>query len=122
MKLAKIIPITFIFLIFLLYLLNRTPQKPLDFNPDDYLLIFTSPSCPHCQTVKDYIGQNDLSEKLSIKVLDLSQNQQYSTLLADKAKSCQIDTSQIGVPFYFYQGQCLQGDQPIISALDQMLK
>lgn len=122
MKLFWIIPTTVVMLLFVLYFLNRTPTTPIDFESDDYILVFSSPTCPHCQNVKDHINTNQLDQKLPIKILDLSTNRSFSQLLADKAKTCQIDSGQIGIPFYYYQNQCLQGDQPIINALDQMLE
>lgn len=122
MKLVKIIAPIFLVLLLALFFINKTPNKPIDFDTENNILIFTTPTCPHCQKVKDYINQNNLSGKLSIRILDLSKNKAYSQLITDKAKSCNLDTANIGVPLYYYQGKCLQGDQPIIDTLSQMIK
>ena len=122
MKTLKYIFPIFVLLIFGLYILNRVPNKAIDFNPDDFILIFTSPTCPHCQTVKEYVVSNSLESKLPIKFLDLTQNQSYSNLMSQKSLSCQIDQKSIGIPFYFYDNKCLMGDQPIIDILSQMLQ
>lgn len=105
-----------------LYFLNRVPNKPVEGDLDEKILIFGQPDCPHCQIVKKHIDDNSLFEKLPIAYLDLSQNKAYSDLLVDKANICKLDTTNIGVPFYFYQDTCLQGDEPIIEALLQMLQ
>lgn len=122
MKILKYIFPVFLLLIVALFLLNRVPNKAIDFNPDDFILIFTSPTCPHCQAVKEFVSTNSLESKLPIKFLDLTQNQSYSNLLSQKASICQIDQKSIGIPFYFYGGKCLMGDQPIIDVLSQMLQ
>lgn len=122
MKLIKIVLPLILFLFFILYIINRVPDKPIDPQAENNILIFTSPTCPHCQTVKEYIDTNNLQNKLPISILDISQNQAYSRLLSRKAEACQIEPNNIGIPFYFYQGTCFQGDQPIIDRLSEMLQ
>ncbi len=118
MKLLKIVlPLLLISLVALVYI-NR-PQVIGD--NDESILIFTSKTCPHCKVVKDYIADKNLTQKLPIVFADVASSQN-SNLLIEKATTCGLDTSSIGVPFYFYQGECLSGDQPIIDKLDKMLQ
>lgn len=105
-----------------LYFLNKVPNVAIEGDLSEKVLIFGQPNCPHCQTVKKHLDDNNLFEKLPLAYLDLSQNQAYSDLLLEKANICGLDTTNIGVPFYFYQNSCLQGDEPIIEALSQMLQ
>ena len=105
-----------------LYFLNKVPNQAIEGDLSEKILIFGQPNCPHCQTVKKHLDDNSLFEKIPIAYLDLSQNQAYSDLLLEKANICGLDTTNIGVPFYFYQDSCLQGDEPIIQALSQMLQ
>ena len=118
MKTLKIFLPLFIALIIVLALINR-PQVIGDTTQS--ILIFTSKTCPHCQVVKDYISKNNLAEKLPITFVDVAASAN-SKLLVDKATQCGLDTSSIGVPMYFYQDNCISGDQPIIDQLDKMLQ
>lgn len=122
MKTFKILIPLILLSIIALYFLNRVPNQAVEGDLSEKILIFGQPNCPHCQTVKKHLDDNNLFEKLPLAYLDLSQNQAYSDLLWEKANLCQLDTTNIGVPFYFYQNSCLQGDEPIIEALSQMLQ
>jgi len=118
MRLLKtVLPILLILLVALAYI-NR-PQVIGD--NSESILIFTSKTCSHCKVVKDYINKNNLTQKLPIVFVDLA-SPTNSNLLIEKATTCGLDTSSIGVPFYFYQDECLSGDQPIIDKLDKMLQ
>ncbi len=122
MKVIKILIPLILLSMVALYFLNKVPDKPIEEDLDGKILIFGQPDCPHCQIVKKHLDDNNLFEKLPLVYLDLSQNKAFSDLLLDKANICQLDTTNIGVPFYFYQHTCLQGDEPIIEALSQMLQ
>ena len=118
MKIVRlVIPLIFV-LLSILYVINKADVAGVT---DDNILIFTTPTCPHCKVVKDYISQNNILEKLPLVVLDANKPA-YSKLLSEKANICQLDPTSIGVPFYFYQNECLSGDQPIIDQLDKMLQ
>jgi len=118
MKIARlVVPLIFV-LLSILYIANKPDVAGIT---DDSILIFTTPTCPHCKTVKDYISQNNISEKLPLVLLDATKPV-YSKLLSEKANICQLDSKSIGVPLYFYQNKCLTGDQPIIDQLDKMLQ
>ena len=118
MKIARlVVPLIFV-LLSILYITNKADVAGVT---DDKILIFTTPTCPHCQVVKDYMSQNDLLSKLPIVILDATKPV-YSKLMSEKANICQLDPTGIGVPFFFYQDQCLLGDQPIIDQLDKMLQ
>jgi len=105
-----------------LYFLNKVPNVAIEEDLNEKILVFGQSNCPHCQVVKKYLDDNGLFDRLPIAYLDLSQNKAYSNLLLEKANACQLDTTNIGVPFYFYQNTCLQGDEPITEALSQMLQ
>ena len=118
MKIVRlVIPLIFV-LLPILYVLNKADVAGVT---DDNILIFTTPTCSHCEVVKGHISQNDLSSKLPLAILDASKPV-YSKLLSEKASICQLDPTSIGVPFFFYQDQCLLSDQPIIDQLDKMLQ
>lgn len=116
-SLKFVLPLILILLVALVFI-NR-PQAIKD--STDRILIFTTPTCPHCKVVKDYIADNQIDTKLPITLVDVS-NSANANLLTKKAEACQVDTANIGVPFYYYQDECFIGDQPIIDQINKMLQ
>lgn len=81
----------------------------------DSMILFYSNSCPHCQTVADYIDANGIKNKISFQEKEVSNSQANATLLERKARLCGLDTEQgLGVPFFFDGSNCIMGDEPII--------
>jgi len=88
-------------------------------NPD--LIVYWGEGCPHCETVKEYITNNKLDQKIKISLKEVYYNKTNQLELEKSAKLCpEIDTAQgIGVPFGFVvsTNKCLYGDKPIIDWL-----
>ncbi len=78
------------------------------------MILFYSLSCPHCQTVEQYISDNNVTEKYKFARLEISQNQKNSAKLIAQAKACGLDTQGVGVPFLWTGEECLMGDVDII--------
>jgi len=78
------------------------------------MILFYSLSCPHCQTVEQYINDNQIKEKYSFTELEISENQKNSAKLVSIAKDCGYDTNNLGVPFLWTGESCLMGDVAII--------
>lgn len=87
------------------------------------LILFWGDGCPHCETVKKYIQDNNLDAKIKIAQLEVYFNKTNQNRLQDTVKKCpEIDTSRgIGVPLAFApaDNKCLLGDQPIIDWLSR---
>ncbi|MFA5154949.1 MAG: hypothetical protein WC453_00795 [Patescibacteria group bacterium] len=79
------------------------------------MILFYSLSCPHCQVVEKYIGDNGVRDRFRFQELEVSQNQANASLMERKARACGLDAAQgLGVPFFFDGQNCLMGDQEII--------
>lgn len=103
--------------------LKFVPSKSLNFlnknlvaNPD--LIIFWGQGCPHCENVKKFISDNNISSKLKLTLKEVYLNKDNQEEMKKDANECpEIDVSQgIGVPFGFSPSEhkCVIGDQPII--------
>ena len=83
------------------------------------LVLYYGITCPHCEVVEEWLeGNPKTKEKSGLITKEVYENQKNSRELAEKAKKCQIEESSgIGVPFLYDNGQCIVGDQPIINYL-----
>ena len=98
---------------------NRTSQKNKNNNINDNgLVLFYSPTCPHCIKVEEFLTQNKAADKIKFENRDVSMVVNYS-FLAEKAKKCGITESNIGIPFLFDGSNglpiCLSNDIDIIN-------
>ena len=76
---------------------------------------FWGEGCTHCQKVAEFFDTWDKKDKVVIDKKEVFGNQINQLLLTKRAKSCNINQNEIGVPFlYTPDGKCLTGDQPII--------
>ncbi len=97
-------------------LLGRLTNKPETAKPE--MILFFGETCPHCKNVDAFITANNIRSKLKFQELEVYNNKDNATLLAQTAKRCGFDTTGgIGVPFFFDGSKCLQGDQVIIDFL-----
>jgi glutaredoxin len=93
-----------------------------DTRPTD-LILFWGEGCPHCETVKKYIKDYKIEDRLKIDQKEVYYSRKNQNEMAEFAKKCpEIDqTNGVGVPFAWVvsQSKCLLGDQPIISWIEQ---
>ncbi|MGI5841286.1 MAG: glutathione S-transferase N-terminal domain-containing protein [Patescibacteria group bacterium] len=85
------------------------------------LQVFTTPTCPHCRVVKDYLNEKNIS--LEIGELTSQDNQNQFKDIVENKCSPALDINEVGVPFLFDEenSTCLMGDQPIIDYINGML-
>lgn len=78
------------------------------------MTLFYSNSCPHCETVEKFIDANNIDEKFDFQRLEVSMNTRNSQRLADRAQTCGLNPSTLGVPFLWTGEECMMGDVDII--------
>jgi len=96
--------------------LNKRPAGQTPAGSEAQLILFWGIGCSHCQNVDEYLKENKTEERVKIQKLEVSQSSENSNLALEKAKVCQLDPKNLGVPF-LWDGQnqkCYVGDQPII--------
>lgn len=86
------------------------------------IVLFYGDTCSHCKNVEDFIVKNKVEEKVEFTRLEVFNNQSNAKILANKAKICKIDTTQIGVPFLWDGKTCIIGDVDIIKFFQDKIK
>ncbi|MEK7658686.1 MAG: hypothetical protein AAB352_02355 [Patescibacteria group bacterium] len=86
------------------------------------IILFYGEGCPHCKIVDDYIKANNIKDKVKFIELEVFNNKNNANILLAKAKTCNIDQSQIGVPFLWDGSKCLLGDQDVINFFKEKTK
>ncbi|EKE05670.1 MAG: hypothetical protein ACD_19C00183G0001 [uncultured bacterium] len=98
------------------YLATKDNSKPIpSLEPNTYEY-FWGDGCPHCKIVADFMETWSGKDKIKIKKLEVWNNTKNATLMAERAKVCNILRAEMGVPLMITpDGTCLTGDQPIIN-------
>jgi glutaredoxin-related protein len=116
---------------FLLLVTNKTQEKPETLSSttqaaeeektSDSYEYFWSASCPHCANVEKFLSSWSNKDKLDLQKFEVSSSLSNSQNLVQRAQSCGIAQSQIGVPFlYTPNGECIIGDSPIIEFFNSL--
>jgi len=74
-------------------------------------------TCPHCKIVEEFMANNNITQKIQIELKEVYKNETNSKELVNVAKSLDMNTDQIGVPFLYYEGKAYIGDVDIIDLL-----
>lgn len=78
------------------------------------IVLYYGATCPHCLKVESFIGNNQFPLKNQIVKKEVFNNQSNADEMTQRAQQCGLDTSSLGVPFFWYKGKCIIGDQDII--------
>lgn len=92
---------------------KTTPETNTGQNQD--LILYYGETCPHCKIVEAFLQENKISEKVDFSQKEVFLNAKNAQELSKKAAPCKIDQKEMGVPFLWNNGQCLEGDQDIIN-------
>lgn len=84
------------------------------------IILFYSKNCPYCENVENYIKENNIESKIKIDKKEVFNNAVNSQLMINKANECKINSDSVGVPFFYYKGQCIIGDRDIINFLEKI--
>lgn len=72
--------------------------------------------CPHCAKVAEFFDTTDKDEKAKIEKREVWNNPANASMMAKRAKTCNIPPTQMGVPLLVKpDGTCVGGDQDIIN-------
>ncbi len=88
------------------------------------IILFYGNGCPHCANVEKYLSDNQVAAKINFTQKEVFSNQTNTALLGDKAHSCGLNATSVGVPFLWdgSTGKCIEGDQPVIDYFSAKLK
>lgn len=108
-----------VIILLILGLLNLKSKKNNNYS-EDKVILFVRDDCPHCQRVEQWLeDKTAIKTNAGLVIKEVSLNKDNGQLLLKAALECQLNTSQVGVPFLFDQGKCIIGDQPIIDYLGE---
>ncbi len=94
------------------YLFSK-PTKVPEISGYEY---FWGDGCPHCKIVAEFFDGWADKDKIKITKYEVWNNQKNAVLMAERAKNCNIQRTEMGVPLLVKpDGTCLTGDQPIIT-------
>ncbi|MDD3102004.1 MAG: hypothetical protein PHE59_02565 [Patescibacteria group bacterium] len=103
---------------------NRSGQKSKNNSPEDGIVLFFSPTCPHCIKVEEFLAQNKAAEKIKFENRDTSIAVNLE-LLKEKAGECGLNEGDLAIPFLFDGSNknpvCLIGDVDIIKFFQSKL-
>jgi len=104
---------------------NRASQKNKNNNLNESgIVLFFSPTCPHCIKVEEFLTQNKAAEKIKYENRDTSIAVNID-LLKEKSKKCGLNESDLAIPFLFDGSgntpKCLIGDVDIIKFFQDKL-
>lgn len=100
--------------LFILYKINNSPEaKPS--TDSNLIVLYYRIDCPHCKNVEKFLEENKVSEKISFVQKEVGNNSQNNNSLLEKAKLCQLNTKEVGVPFLWDGEKCYLGDTDIIA-------
>jgi len=78
-------------------------------------LFFYGNSCPYCKAVEAYMADNQIEAVVSMRKFEVSGNPINAQILKDKAKQCEINEQEIGIPLLWKDGICYIGEDQIIN-------
>lgn len=78
------------------------------------VVLYYGDTCPHCLKVESFIDNNQFPLKNQIVKKEVFNNQANADEMTQHAEQCGLDTSSLGVPFFWYKGKCVVGDEDII--------
>ncbi|MFA5051208.1 MAG: hypothetical protein WC499_03780 [Patescibacteria group bacterium] len=104
---------------------NQTSPKNKNNNLNENgIVLFFSPTCPHCIKVEEFLIQNKAAEKIKFENRDTSIAVNLE-LLKEKAKECKLNEGDLAIPFLFdgsnKNPSCLVGDVDIIEFFQNKL-
>ena len=90
----------------------------------DEVVLYWGEGCEHCKRVEEFLASyKEIEEKIKIEKKEVGKNLINSSELTERAKECKIDTATgVAVPFLYFRGECVTGDQPIINYLTNKTK
>lgn len=77
--------------------------------------------CPHCKNVDDFLSTWAKKDSVKITDYETGSNNTNAQRLIQRSTSCNIPSSEVGVPMFFTpEGKCIVGDTPIIDYLKSL--
>ncbi len=100
---------------------NRQLEGEVKIPPKEAIVYYYGETCSHCQEVQKWMSEEKIEEKIKIEKKEVWNNQKNSLELTKVAEFCRLNSSSIGVPFLFADGQCFIGVPEVKRVLTEKL-
>lgn len=103
--------------------LDGTKSKKDQVSIDEILssknpVYFYETTCPNCIIVSEFMAQNKIEEKITLKKIEVSSALNAKILVAT-AQKCNIPITGMGVPLLYAEGKCYEGRVEVIKYLSE---
>lgn len=85
------------------------------------ITFYSGDSCPGCESIKKYLEENNVKDKVAFEEKNISEKQADSEQMAEDAMQCNVDPESFGVPFLWADGKCYTNEKDIIDFFKQKL-
>ncbi len=97
-----------------LFLVYQTTQSSLSTTSlvtldKDAFIYFYGNTCPHCAELNEWLKETGIEKKVKFEKREVYQNKANANLMEQAAQICNLDTTQLGVPFVYDNGKCYIG-------------
>ena len=96
-------------------------EKSIDASPITTHEYFWSETCPHCAEVSKFMENWERKDQFDLQKFEVGKSASNAKLLIARGLNCKIDQKDLGVPLLVTpQGQCVEGNEPIIQYLESL--
>lgn len=78
-------------------------------DPNASIVYFYGKECSHCKALEVFFQENDIYNKVSFAKKEVWHNKKNAREMELRAKECNIEKENLGVPFLWEGGKCLVG-------------
>ena len=82
-------------------------------------VLFIDKSCPFCEQTVDELKFREFDKKTNLRIKSLEGNSLNQREFRQKSAECEIESSQVGVPLLYYNGECFKGKVEILKELER---
>lgn len=83
-------------------------------NPNASVVYYYGDGCPHCADTQEYFDENGIEYGEDFAKKEVWKNKSNNDEMVRRAEECGLDTSRLGVPFLYAEGECFIG-QPAVT-------
>lgn len=97
--------------------MSSDPGAGQDGPLDEQMTLYWGDGCPHCKKVDEFIEANKIAEKVQFVKKETWKDRANAREIERRAKACDLDPKEIGVPFLYADGQCFIGEPGVEKVL-----
>lgn len=92
---------------------TRSSDQSLSSKTYTQVILFYGEGCPHCATVKDFIKEQNIENKITLSEKEIYYSNENAIEFEEKARSCGLPQESMGVPMLWAENECFLGSPDI---------